>query len=149
MSLIAMGVVAVGLVIWILVAMKRKRERRELEQHSIEPEALHGLLTAKREVLLLDVRQPLDLLADSEIIPGAIRIPPKEILANPSLIPREKDAVVYCTCPSDRTSRTVVREALALQITRIKVLRGGLAGWKAKGFEVEPYRESFHLDTAG
>ena len=148
MSLIAIGVVAVCLAIGILVAMKQARVRRELELHSIEPEALHALLTAKEDVLVYDVRQPLDLLAYSEVIPGSIRIPPKEILANPSLIPKEKDAVVYCTCPSDKTSWSVVRQAMEQQVTRIKVLKGGLAGWKARGFEVEPYRDSFRLDTA-
>jgi len=148
MSLIAIGVVAVCLVIGILVAMKQARVRRELELHSIEPEALHALLTAKEDVLVYDVRQPLDLLAYSEVIPGSIRIPPREILANPSLIPKEKDAVVYCTCPSDKTSWSVVRQAMEQRVTRIKVLKGGLAAWKSRGFEVEPYRDSFRLDTA-
>ena len=148
MSLIAIGVVAVCLVIGILVAMKQARLRREMALHSIEPEALHALLTAKEDVLVYDVRQPLDLLAYSEVIPGSIRIPPKEILANPSLIPKEKDAVVYCTCPSDKTSWSVVRQAMEQRVTRIKVLKGGLAGCKARGFEVEPYRDSFRLDTA-
>jgi rhodanese-related sulfurtransferase len=63
---------------------------------------LHPLLAANQEVLLFDVRQPLDLLARYEIIPGAKRIPPKRVLENPSLIPKEKDSIVYCTCPSDR-----------------------------------------------
>ena len=144
------AVCAIGLVFvaGILFAMKRGKQRRELREHSIEPEALHALLTAKDDVLVYDVRQPLDLLAYSEVIPGSIRIPPKDILANPSLIPKGKNAVVYCTCPSDRTSWSVVREARVHQVTRIRVLKGGLAGWKAKGFAVEPYRDSFHLDTA-
>jgi rhodanese-related sulfurtransferase len=53
--------------------------------------------------------------------------------------------VVYCTCPSDKTSRTVLRRALRLGLFRIKFLKGGLAGWKAKGYPVEPYKEVFHL----
>ena len=28
---------------------------------------------------------------------------------------------------------------------RIKFLKGGLEGWKAKGFPVEPYTKPFHL----
>jgi rhodanese-related sulfurtransferase len=145
MTLIAITAIVVCLGVWIIVKMRRKRAEYELEQHSIEPEVLHALLTSQKDIVLLDVRLPLDLL---EKIPGAIRIPPKEILANSSLIPREKDTVVYCTCPSDKTSKAVLRRALALEFTNIKFLRRGLEGWKAKGFEVEPYRESFHLDTA-
>jgi rhodanese-related sulfurtransferase len=103
------------------------------------------MLASNREMLLFDVRQPLDLLAYPEIIPGARRIPPSEVLENPSLIPREKDTVVYCTCPSDKTSRIVLRRALALQFFRIKFLKGGLAAWKANGYPVERYQEVFHL----
>jgi rhodanese-related sulfurtransferase len=128
--------------------IKRARDRRELAEHSITPEALHDLLTSDREVLVFDVRLPLDLLADSKVIPGAKRIAPKEVLEDPSLIPREKETVVYCTCPSDKTSRAVLRKALAMNFTRIKFLKGGLDGWKAKGYPVEPYTQSFHLDSA-
>lgn len=148
MSLIVIGIVVVGLAIGILIAMKQRSARRELALHSIEPGALHALMSAKKDVLVYDVRQPLDLLAYSEVIPGSIRIPPKEILGNPSLIPKDKDAVVYCTCPSDKTSWSVVRQAMEQRVTRIKVLKGGLAAWKSRGFEVEPYRDSFRLDTA-
>jgi hypothetical protein len=60
----------------IAVWLKRKRDRRVMEQHSITPEDLHALLASNQEVLLFDVRQPLDLLANTEIIPGAKRVPP-------------------------------------------------------------------------
>ena len=142
-TLIAIIAVVLAIAYWI----KRARDRRELEQHSITPEALRALLAADREVLVFDVRLPLDLLADSDIIPGARRLAPKEVEANPSLIPREKDTIVYCTCPSDKTSRAILHKALALEFSRIKFLKGGLDGWKAKGYPVEPYTRSFHLDT--
>jgi len=143
--LVIAGVVALGILaaLWL----RRRNNRLRLERHTITPELLHELLSARPDLLLLDVRQPLDLLADSEIIPGTTRIPPKEVLQNPSLIPRDRDAVVYCTCPGDETSRRVLKLALAKQLSRIKLLKGGLAGWKAKGYPVLPYTESFHLDT--
>ncbi len=146
LALIVIAVAGLGLAIGIWI--QRTRGERAVEQHSITPEALHSLLAAKQEILLLDVRLPLDLLADAEIIPGAKRIPPKEIMENPSLIPREKDAVAYCTCPGDKTARTIIRRARALHFDRVKFLKGGLAAWKAQGYPVEPYLESFHLDSA-
>jgi rhodanese-related sulfurtransferase len=142
LGLTAIGVAALCLT--ILLWMRRKRDRDELERYSITAEELHSLL-ASHEVLLFDVRQPLDLLAYPEVIPGAQRIPPKELLEKPSLIPKEKAAVVYCTCAGDKTSREVIDRALALHFSRIKFLKGGLAAWKAKGYPVEPYREIFHL----
>jgi rhodanese-related sulfurtransferase len=142
-TLIAIIAVVLAIAYWI----KRAKDRRELERHSIAPEALRALLAADREVLVFDVRLPLDLLADSDIIPGARRVAPKDIEANPSLIPKEREVIVYCTCPSDKSSRAVLRKALALEFSRVKFLKGGLDGWKARGYPVEPYTSSFHLDT--
>jgi rhodanese-related sulfurtransferase len=146
--LLTFTVIAVALMMLSLVTILRvkgQRDQRELEQHSITADELHALLASNQEVLLFDVRQPLDLLANSEIIPKAQRIPPDEVLRKPSLIPGEKDTVVYCTCPSDKTSRTILHRALALHFSRVKFLKGGLAAWKAKGYPVEPYNEVFHL----
>ena len=128
--------------------LKAERERRELERHSIEPDALYALMNAKQDVLLLDVRQPLDLLAEAEMIPGARRVPPKEIEKTAHSIPKDRDLFVYCTCPSDKTSREMTRRALALNFMKVRFLRGGLTAWKQRGYPVEPYRETFRLDTA-
>lgn len=129
----------------IAIRIKRTASQRDMEAHSITAQALHTLLMQNQKVLLFDVRQPLDLLANSEIIPGAKRIPPNDVLENPALIPKEEDSIVYCTCPSDKTSRIVLRRALSLNFLRIKFLKGGLAAWKAMGYPVEPYTQPFHL----
>jgi len=73
------------------VLVKRTRDRRELERYSITPEALHALLTSNQDVLLFDVRQPLDLLGHRVIIPGAKWLAPQEVLENPLLI-----AIAWC-----------------------------------------------------
>src|ERR1700740_683427 len=96
-SCVALSCVLIA--IWI----KRKNDNRDLESHSITPEALHTLMNTHQEVLLFDVRRPLDLLTDLEIIPGSTRIAPNDLLQNPSLISKNKDAVFYCTCPGDET----------------------------------------------
>jgi rhodanese-related sulfurtransferase len=137
-----------AIVLLTIVLAKRRSDRRELEQHSIAPEDLHALMASGKKVLVFDVRQPLDLLGDSVIIPGARWLAPDEVRANPSLLPDEADLVVYCTCPSDKTSRVVLHSALARGFLRIKFLKGGLDGWTAKGFPVEPYTKPFHLNSA-
>ena len=142
-TLIAICALVLLTVLWI----KYAKDRHEMRQHSITAEDLHTLLSSNQDVLLFDIRQPLDFLADSEIIPGAMRLSPREVLENPSLIPKVKDSVVYCTCPSDKTSRAILHRALALHFLRIKFLKGGLQGWKAMGYPVEPYQKPFHLDT--
>jgi rhodanese-related sulfurtransferase len=105
-------------------------------------------LKAHPDALVLDVRQPLDLLAEAEMIPGARRLPPKDIDKTADALPRDQDLFVYCTCPSDKTSREMTRRALAHNFIKVKFLRGGLAAWKKKGYPVVPYTETFRLDTA-
>jgi rhodanese-related sulfurtransferase len=146
MQILTFATIAVSILgLLVFLWMRRGKDRDDLERHSITAEALYSLITAKQELVIFDVRQPLDLLAYPEIIPSAKRIPPDEVLAMPSLIPREVYAVVYCTCPSDKTSRVVLRQLLDLRFLRVKFLKGGLEAWKTNGYPVEPYKESFHL----
>lgn len=147
--MLLIGIVAIALcvLIFMVVRMARQRQKEELEKNCIDAETLHSLIEAK-QILVFDIRQPLDLLAYSEIIPGSVRIPPKEVLENPSLIPRDEDVVVYCTCEGESTSREVVHRARMLNFRRLKLLKGGLAAWKAKGYPVQKYEQSFRLDTA-
>jgi hypothetical protein len=37
--------------------------------------------------------------------------------------------------------------AIAIGFSQIKLLEGGLDGWKAKGYPVERYEKTFHLDS--
>lgn len=146
--LTSIGVVAVLTSLTVILWKARKTKQQALlKQHAITPEELHSLIGSHQDVAVFDVRQPLDLLAHSEIIPGAKRIPPADVLASPHLIPQDKEAIVYCTCPGDKTSLEVLHRALDLHFSRIKFLRGGLEAWKEKGYPVEPYREVFHLYT--
>jgi rhodanese-related sulfurtransferase len=147
MYLIALCVVGVCVLVFGLIRMRRVRQRRELERFSIGPDELYKLWNSK-QVALYDVRQPLDFLAYAEIIPGATRIPPKELAEQTAHLPREQDSVIYCTCIGDETSRMILAKARALKFTHVKLLKGGLAAWKAKGYPVEQYDKPFHLDTA-
>lgn len=136
-------------VLLTIVLANRRRDRRQMEQHSITPEDLHSLIASKQKVLVVDVRQPLDLLGESVIIPGAQWLAPDAVRANPSLLPKGSDLVVYCTCPTDKTSRAILRRALAMGFARIKFLKGGLDGWKSKGYPVEAYSKPFRLSSSG
>jgi rhodanese-related sulfurtransferase len=142
------AICAVALCVLILgwIAMRRLRAKREIEAKSIEPEALYKLLIAK-QILLYDVRQPLDFLAHPEIIPGAVRIPPKDIAEQTASFSRDQNSVIYCTGDDHETSQMILGKARALNFTRVKMLRGGLPAWKEKGYPVEAYTEAFRLDT--
>jgi rhodanese-related sulfurtransferase len=146
LTLAVISLVVIGLL--VVMRIKARRVRQEMEKHCITAEELHALLGAHQEVLLFDVRRPLDMFANSEVIPGARRIAPQDWLRNPSLIPKEKDSIIYCTCPGEETSRKVLRLALGMGFNRVKFLKGGLEAWKAKGYPLKPYVDPIHLETA-
>jgi rhodanese-related sulfurtransferase len=143
-----MSICVAGIVILILgwMGLLHLRAKRRIEANSIEPETLYELLKSKK-ILLYDVRQPLDFLAHPEIIVGATRIAPKDIAEQTVSFSRDQNSVIYCTGSDHETSNMVLGKARALNFTRVKLLKGGLEAWKAKGYPVEAYTDSFHLDT--
>lgn len=147
MTTILLTVLLVATIVVAFFLLRLRNSRLQLAIYSITAEELHREFMDGQKPLIYDVRLPLDVLADPTIIAEAQRIAPKELLANPELIPRDRDVVVYCTCPGDETSRNVLRKALALNFRRVKFLRGGLGAWKANGYPVQPYSQPFHLDT--
>ncbi len=145
--MIVMMICAAAVCVLILGwAVRRQRARREVLERSIEPEELFKLLNAN-QVLLYDVRQPLDFLAHAEIILGAQRIPPKDIAEETASFSRDQESVIYCTGGDHETSQMVLRKARALNFTQVKILKGGLAAWKDRGYPVEAYTRPFQLDT--
>ena len=137
--------VLLGLILGV-ISLRRVRAKRLVETHCIEPEELYELLKSER-VSLYDVRQPLDFLAHPEIISGATRIAPKDIAERTSDLPRDHNSVIYCTGSDHETSHMVLEKARVLKFTQVKLLKGGLEAWKARGYPVEAYMESFELDT--
>jgi len=147
MNVVAIGLVALCVVVVLGWYGVRVRARREVEAKSIEPEELYALQKVN-QVLLYDVRQPLDFLAHPEIIPGATRIAPKDIPEKTATFSRDQNSVIYCTGGDEETFRMVLGKARALHFTRVRLLKGGLVAWKEKGYPVEEYKEPFQLDTA-
>jgi len=54
LSLMGIAVLAMSLV--FVLRVKRLKDQREMEQHSITAEELHALLASDQEILLFDVR---------------------------------------------------------------------------------------------
>ncbi len=125
-SLIVVIGVALAFIVWFV---REKRIRlRKMSTHSIGPDSLHQLLASNDEPTVLDVRVPLDLLAYSQMIPGARRIPLQGIIANPNVIPKDRDYVLYCTCPGDESSLKVLHRALSMGVREGEGSQGRV-GW--------------------
>ena len=139
---------AVFLVIGAVIAwqvyrlVKRQQFLRELRGLRLEPAQLQAMIEdAAREgqdpPFIVDLRHPLDVLTDPLVLPGALRFGPDDLKLRKDLIPRDRDIVLYCTCPSEETSAKVALELRRLGVKRVRPLRGGLEGWKDAGYQLE------------
>jgi len=85
--------------------VRRQRFLRQLRMARITPEELKQKLDAGEEVAIVDLRHPLDFLPEPYLIPGAIRMTMEELAHLHEAIPRDRDVVLYCTCPNEATKR--------------------------------------------
>ena len=89
---------ATGLAAYVLWKfIQRRRFLRRLRIARITPQELMDKLTAKENISIVDLRQPMDIEAFPQIIPGAIRIAMEEIEDRHREIPRDRDVVLYCS----------------------------------------------------
>ena len=148
-SVVAMMVMSlVTAAVWSAIRARQKRRQEELERHTITPEQLSRVLEREPQLSLFDLRQPLEVLADSEMIPGARRISPHKLMENPWLISRDKAAVVYCASSNDEISRVILQRVLSMGFVRVRILKGGLNAWKAEGYPVKRYLGPLGFDVA-
>jgi hypothetical protein len=79
-------------------------------------EQLSRVLEREPQLSLFDLRQPLEVLADSEMIPGSRRICPHKVMENPWIIPGTKRR--WFTAPvrtmNDELSRVVLQRVLSM-----------------------------------
>jgi membrane protein DedA with SNARE-associated domain/rhodanese-related sulfurtransferase len=136
--LVAAAVVAV--IVWRVV--KLRQFRSQLIELRLEPQQLHLMIceaydAGQEPPFIVDLRHPLDVLADPLVLPGALRIGPDDLKQRSDSIPRDRDVVLYCTCPSEETSAKVALELRRLGVLRVRPLRGGLQGWKDAGYPLD------------
>jgi membrane protein DedA with SNARE-associated domain len=82
-------------VLWKFI--QRRRFLRRLRIARITPKELMDKLTAKESISIVDLRQPMDIEAFPQMIPGALRIAMEEIEDRHGEIPRDRDVVLYCS----------------------------------------------------
>lgn len=107
---------------------------RRIRTLRIDPAELKAKLDRGEQPYIVDLRHPLDILPDPRMLPGAVRLQPSELLARNAEIPRDREVVLYCTCPSEATSARVALAMHRVGVSRIRPLRGGFDGWKNEGY---------------
>ncbi len=133
------GVLLLAGIVGFFVAriLRRRAMLRKLVASRIEPEELKRKLDAGEQVYIVDLRHPLEMLTDPYTLPGALQFAPEAVARRHQEIPRDRDVVLYCTCPSEATAARTALLLLKQGIERVRPLRGGYDEWKRLGFPLE------------
>jgi membrane protein DedA with SNARE-associated domain/rhodanese-related sulfurtransferase len=131
-------VAAVAAVVALLIAYgawkyaRRQRIRRESRIERASPDELRRKLDSGGDVAVVDLRHPIEFERDPFTIPRALYIPAEQLPARHQEIARDREVIVYCTCPGEITS---ARWALWLRRVGISArpLDGGFTAWRASG----------------
>ncbi len=127
-----------GIVGFFVARLWRRRViLKELAAARLEPEELKRQLDQGDLVFIVDLRHPLELLPDPFTLPGALHFSPESLAARHIEIPRDRDVVLFCTCPSEATAAKTAMALHKLGIERVRPLRGGYDEWKRLGFPLE------------
>jgi membrane protein DedA with SNARE-associated domain/rhodanese-related sulfurtransferase len=150
-AVLVFALMVVGFFVWRVV--KHRRFLARVRELRLEPDELKAMLdeaaeNAAARPYIVDLRHPLDYLPDPRVLPGAVRIGPTELAQHADRIPRDRDIILYCTCPSEETSAKVALQLHRLGITRVRPLRGGFDGWKKAGFPLCDYVEVTYTQTS-
>ena len=123
---------------------KQRKFLQQVRELRLEPSELKAMLDEAEKVggiapFIVDLRHPLDYLPDPRVLPGALRIGPNELKQHSEIIPRDRDVILYCTCPSEETSAKLALQLHKMGVYRVRPLRGGFDGWKQAGYPLVDY----------
>ena len=141
--LVVLLLALIGNVVWKYI--QRQRFIRSLRVSRMMVDELKATLDRGERPFIVDLRHALEFVVDPRTVPTAVRISPDELPARNAEIPRDREVVLYCTCPSEATSAKVAMDLKKIGITRVRPLAGGLKAWQDQGY---PMHEFFPQEEA-
>ncbi len=114
--------------------IRRRMIIKKLVAARLEPEELKRQIDAGEPVYIVDLRHPRDLVSDPFTLAGALLFSPDTLTARHHEIPRDRDVVLFCNCPSEASAAKTAMTLHKLGIERVRPLRGGYDEWKRLGF---------------
>ncbi len=130
---------ALVLAFFVYRVTKQRRFLKRVATSRLKPEELKEMLDLGETPFIVDLRHPLDYLPDPRVLPGALRLSPDELQARREELPRDRDIILYCTCPSDASSAASALKLRRVGIERVRPLAGGFEAWKSLGFPLVDY----------
>ena len=134
LSLVAgLGVIYIGFKYW-----QRRRILRKFRMARITAAELRRKQDAGEELVIIDLRPGAELDLDPLLIPGAIHLGMDEVEHRHHEIPRDREVIVYCSCPNEVSSARVALSLHRKGVTRARPLLGGIGAWRELNYPLEP-----------
>lgn len=133
-------VVLLAALLLAYVAYKWYRRRQfygALRMARINAAELFQLIQAGTAPLIVDVRSATAHALDPRTVPGALRITLSDARQHLEQLPRDRDIVLYCSCPNEASAAQVARLLMTHGFKRVRPLYGGLDAWIAAGYPAE------------
>jgi membrane protein DedA with SNARE-associated domain/rhodanese-related sulfurtransferase len=116
---------------------ERRRFYAELRMARISVDELYQMMESGAQPVVVDVRTHTARKLEPRWIPRAIHSPVEEMEHRFRELPRDRDIVVYCTCPNEASAARVAKQLKNHGFKRVRPLLGGLDAWVAAGYVVE------------
>jgi membrane protein DedA with SNARE-associated domain/rhodanese-related sulfurtransferase len=116
---------------------ERTKFYKMLRMSRISVAELHRLMQSGAAPVVVDVRSHTAQRLDPRRIPGALHVPLTDAAFYVKDLPRERDIILYCSCPSEASAARVARMLMSHGFKRVRPLFGGLDAWLAAGYSVE------------
>jgi membrane protein DedA with SNARE-associated domain/rhodanese-related sulfurtransferase len=116
---------------------QRWRFYKALNVARISVDELYRYMKAGTAPVVLDVRSATAQGLELRRIPGALHVPVAQVGEHMSQLPRDRDIILYCTCPNEASAAQAARLLMNHGFRRVRPLHGGLEAWIAAGYAVE------------
>jgi membrane protein DedA with SNARE-associated domain/rhodanese-related sulfurtransferase len=134
------AVIVIGALLAAYIAFKwweRRRFYAMLRMARISVDELYRLIDAGAAPLVVDVRSATARAIEPRHIPGAIHLPLQAFDQHINELPRDREIILYCTCPNEASAAQVAKLLQNNGFPRVRPLLGGLDAWIAAGHPVE------------
>ena len=112
---------------------ERRRFYKMLRMARISVADLNTLIQNGAHPLIIDVRSATARELEPHWIPGALAISLSDVDAHLKDLPKDRDIILYCTCPSEASAARVAKTLMNRGFKRVRPLAGGLEAWVAAG----------------
>jgi membrane protein DedA with SNARE-associated domain/rhodanese-related sulfurtransferase len=116
---------------------QRYRLLHQLEMARITVDELHDKQEAGENVMILDLRSQAALAEEPALILGALHMNMDEVEGRLQDIPRDRDIVLYCSCPNEVSAARVALQLQRKGFSRVRPLLGGIDAWRERNFPTE------------